>query len=210
MRLGCFFAALCILCCTAAAPSAATSTYNYGPDEYVIVAGGMAPDGKHSIAAHGHGEGGDQDFHLYLMAEPGHHKIGPLEEVECRLDSGPNAFDASWSQDSRFVALGYRLERHLYAFNNIYRIGKGRAYPIAGPTVLEAMGANTRETKHVDFRDANEQLAWLGPGRFHLSGTGTIVAPPELARTLRKYGKQVDGPVPRHDDSVFIEYQGRN
>ena len=69
------------------------------------------------------------------------------------------------------------------------------------------MGANTRETKHVDFRDANEQLIWLGPGRFHLSGTGTIVAPPELARTLRKYGRQVDGPVPRHDNSVFIEYK---
>ena len=44
----------------------ATSNYEYGPDEYVTIAKGFSPDGKYAITAHGEGELGDENFHLFL------------------------------------------------------------------------------------------------------------------------------------------------
>src|SRR6185312_13398339 len=44
----------------------ATSNYEYGPDEYVTITNGISPDGKIAITAHGSGELGDDNFHLYL------------------------------------------------------------------------------------------------------------------------------------------------
>ena len=212
MRRAHIFAALCILFGGIFTPAAATSNYTYGPDEYAIVDGGLSRGGKYSIAAHGNGEGGNDDFHLYLMAEPGHRRIGLLKEVESRLDTGPEAFAASWSEDSLFVALGYRLERHLYAINNIYRVADGRADPVQGPSLLKAIGViaadhpGNDDFQNVDFRDVDEQLTWLGPGRFRLSGHGTLRITPEIAQTLTKYGKQIDATAPRQDGFVFFEY----
>jgi hypothetical protein len=108
------------------APAQATSNYAYAKDEYVTIANGAAPDHRYAVAAHGSGELGDVDFHLYLMAEPGHRVIGPLEEVKDVLDTGPAAFTAEWSADSRHVALLYRSDRHITAMN-LYRIEHGRA-----------------------------------------------------------------------------------
>ena len=44
----------------------ATSNYEYGPDEYVTVSNGISPDGKFAVTAHGGGELGYDNFHLYL------------------------------------------------------------------------------------------------------------------------------------------------
>ena len=206
MRLALFLATLCALFAGLATQAAATSNYDYAPNEYAIVQDGLSPDGKYSIAAHGNDQGGNEDFRLYLMAEPLHSKLGPLEGAVPWLDTRPKAFDAVWSQDSQFVALGYRLDRHLYTINHVYRIGDGRAYPVGGPNLVEAMGIKAEYREGVDFQSVMEQLVWLGPGRFRLMGHGTIVMPPELAQTLDKYGKQVKAPEPWRGDLVFFEY----
>ena len=46
-------------------PAWATSVQTYGKNEYVVVANGMAPDQRYAVAAHGIGEDGSEDFHLY-------------------------------------------------------------------------------------------------------------------------------------------------
>jgi len=65
----------------------ATSNYQYGPDECVTVSNGISPDGKFAITAHGGGELGYDDFHLYLTNAITGKKIGPLEEIKETLVS---------------------------------------------------------------------------------------------------------------------------
>src|SRR4051794_8436153 len=81
-----FFA---ILALVAALPSLSigTSNYEYGRDEYATIAKGISPDGRFAITAHGEGEDGYENFHLYLTdAHTGRH-IGPLEEIAKILDT---------------------------------------------------------------------------------------------------------------------------
>ena len=114
-------------------PSArATSNYAYQPGEYVVIVDGRSPDGRYAIAAHGEGELGDDNFHLYLMDAQTDRKIGPLEEVNETLDTGADAFYAHWSADSRQVSITYRVERHVAVMIR-YRIANGRAYRLSGP-----------------------------------------------------------------------------
>lgn len=81
----------------------ATSNREYGPNEYVTVDGGLAPDRKYSIAAHGGGELCYDNFHIYLMNAVTGKKIGPLEEIKDTLDTGADAFYAKWSPNSTSV-----------------------------------------------------------------------------------------------------------
>jgi hypothetical protein len=75
-----------------AAPAQATSNYDYKPDEYAIVDGGNAPNKQLSLAAHGTEDLG-YGFHIYLMAEPAHKKIGALPGINDHtiLDTAPDA-----------------------------------------------------------------------------------------------------------------------
>lgn len=115
-------------------PSArATSNYAYQPGEYVVIVDGRSPDGRYTIAAHGDGEDGYDNFHLYLMDAQTDSKIGPLEEVNETLDTGGDAFYAHWSADSRQVSITYRVERHVAVMIR-YRIANRRAYRLSGPT----------------------------------------------------------------------------
>ena len=111
----------------------ATSVYEYGPDEYVTVANGISPDGKYAITAHGEGELGDDNFHLYLTDAASGKNIGPLEEVVETLDTGADAFAAKWSTDSQQVTIVYRVDRHAPLKAVSYRIGSRRAQRIKGP-----------------------------------------------------------------------------
>src|SRR5438477_8440567 len=79
----------------------ATSNYEYGPDEYVTVTKGISPDGKIAITAHGSGELGDENFHLYLTDAGSGKKIGPLEEIKEFLDTAADRFAAQWSRDGQ-------------------------------------------------------------------------------------------------------------
>ena len=95
-----------------ASSALATSNYEYGPDEYVTVANGISLDGRYAITAHGAGEVGYDDFHLYLTDVATERKVGPLEEVIETLDTGAGAFAAKWSRDSQQVTIVYRVDRH--------------------------------------------------------------------------------------------------
>src|SRR5215813_9628961 len=86
-------------------PARATSTYQYRENECVIIGDGLAPSKKLSIAAHGGGEDGGDDLHVWLMAEPAHKRRAILENMTCSdnggsgscLDSGADAYNAVWS-----------------------------------------------------------------------------------------------------------------
>jgi hypothetical protein len=107
----------------------ATFNYEYGPDEYVTISNGISPDGKLAITAHGEGEMGYDNFHLYLFKAETGKKIGPLEEIIAELDTGAGAYGAKWSKDSSEVTIVYRVDRHAPLKSMTYRLEKGRAIP---------------------------------------------------------------------------------
>jgi hypothetical protein len=125
-----FFMAIALV---AAGSAFATSNYEYKPDEYVVIANGKSPNGEYSIAAHGEGEYGDENFHLYLMDAKTGKKIGPLEEVKDTLDTGADAFTAQWSADSHEVSISYRVDRHEMVTIR-YSVENRRAHRVSGPT----------------------------------------------------------------------------
>jgi len=111
----------------------ATWNYEYGPDEYVTIANGISPDGKIAVTAHGSGELGYDNFHLYLTDAVTGKKIGPLEEIKEFLDTGAGAFGAQWSKDSQQVTIVWRVDRHEPLKAISYRINGRRAEKIKGP-----------------------------------------------------------------------------
>jgi hypothetical protein len=199
-----FLAALCLF---AVAPVAlATSSYSYKPDEYVVVPHGLSPDGRFSIAAHGGAdETGTSKFHIYFMDAREQKKIGVLEEVSVWLDTGADAYPASWSPDSRHVAVSFRWERNAWDLV-VYRIEKGRAIPISGPELLDAAapGFNAKGFKTRIFMPGSDQgpveryssqgtrltLKWLGATRFELSErTFYKYVTPNPSAALGKFAK---------------------
>jgi hypothetical protein len=114
-------------------PVRATWNYEYGPDEYVTVAKGISPDGKIAITAHGSGELGDENFHLYLTDAGTGKNIGPLEEIKYFLDTAAGAFAAQWSSDGYEVTIVWRVDRHEPLKAISYRITGRRAQKIKGP-----------------------------------------------------------------------------
>lgn len=116
----------------------ATSNREYEPNEYAVINGGLSPDRKYSIAAHGEGELGYDNFHIYLMNAATGKKIGPLEEIKDTLDTGADAFYAKWSPNSTEVAIRYRVDRR-EALEVRYRIAKGRAYLLHGPSKADGL-----------------------------------------------------------------------
>lgn len=190
-----------------AGPANATANYAYKKSEYVTIGRGMAPSGKYSIAAHGDGELGYDNFHLYLMAEPGHRRIGPLEEVKDILDTAASAFSASWSPDSRFVGITHRADRRVEALH-IYRIGKARAFPIATPSLLDAAaGRDVARVAGVSQTERTFDLRWTGPGTCRLKESGTLRTTKVAAQSLASLGEAelIDGADPE-GASFLLEY----
>jgi hypothetical protein len=118
-------------------PLRATSNYTYKPGEYVVIADGRSPDGQYSIAAHGEGDMGYDNFHIYLLDARTGKKIGALEEIKDSLDTGADAFRAEWSADSRQVSISYRVDRRVSVMVR-YRIENRRAIRVSGPTTISA------------------------------------------------------------------------
>lgn len=115
-------------------PSArATVNYTYRPDEYVVVVDGRSPDGRYAIAAHGDGEYGYDNFHLYLIDARTGSKLDPLKGIDEVLDTGADAYYAQWSSDSRQVSVTYRADRHVAVMIR-YRIADNHATRISGPS----------------------------------------------------------------------------
>jgi len=130
------FASFCALALSAT-PCLATDNYQYGPNEYVTITDGLSPDGKYAITAHGEGEYGYGNFHLYLTNAETGRNFGPLEEIADTLDTGAPSFCALWSKNSQQVSIFYRISRHEPIQEVSYRIGRGRAFPLSGPANAE-------------------------------------------------------------------------
>ena len=111
----------------------ATSNYEYGPDEYVTVTNGLSPDGKIAITAHGTGELGADDFHLYLTDAGTGKKIGPLEEITEFLNTAAYKYAAQWSSGGQQVTIVWLVDRHAPLKAISYRITGRRAQKIKGP-----------------------------------------------------------------------------
>lgn len=188
-------------------PAHATSTYSYGPNEYVVISDGTSPDRRFSIAAHGRGDS-DEDFHLFLMAESGHRKIGVLEEIGPEiLDTGADAYRAVWSTDSRHVAVFYRADRHDLRMV-LYRIENRRAYPVVGPALLAAaIGEAGKLPDTVEETAKSSSLKWLSPTRFVLKERHWFKSDgPDLLRTFGRFGKDESTGEDKSAGHRFIQF----
>ncbi|RXH10308.1 hypothetical protein [Bradyrhizobium guangzhouense] len=185
-------AVLALLLAFAVSPAFATAEHQYGKGEYAIILGGKAPNGKLSVAAHGGGETGSDGFRVYLMAEPAHRKLMTLDNVndDNILDTAPDAFHATWSADSRFVAVSFRSERHIVTLN-IYAVDGARAKLLDGPDLFrDVTGRSVGGDNDLDMRTSVPDFTWAAPRRFHLTDYRVFVADDTaLADKLGTLGK---------------------
>ncbi|MCP3440181.1 hypothetical protein [Bradyrhizobium sp. CCGUVB14] len=185
-------AVIALLLAFAASPALATAEHKYGKGEYAIILGGKAPNGKLSVAAHGEGDAGSENFRLSLMAEPGHRKLMTLDNVtdDNILDSAPDAFHAAWSAESRTVVVSFRSERHIVTLN-VYAVDGARAKLLDGPDLFrDATGISADNAKDLDMRSSVPALTWLAPRRFHLTDYRVFVTEDTaLADKLGPLGK---------------------
>ena len=188
----------------AAAPVRATSEHDYAGGEYAIIRDGLSPDKRLSLAAHGDGEGGHGNFHVWLMAEPAHRRIMRLDDIgsENNLDTAPDAYHAQWSADSRHVAVGFRFDRYQVQLN-IYNIENHRAYLVRGPGLFKEVTSRSIVNDD-DVRRSIPEIEWTGPQRFVLRENHLFkTADPGFVRMLGRYGKVTDK---LDDGHMMIEF----
>jgi hypothetical protein len=204
MELSRIFALLAALFPLALAPAHATSEHDYAKGEYAIIRDGLAPNKQVSLASHGEGDGGQSNFHVWLMAEPRHRQLVALDQIgsDNNLDSAPDAYHAFWSENARFVAVAFRSSRHEIQLN-LYRVGDNSAFLIKGPNLLHAVTG--RETADDDgLRQRIFAIDWRGGNRFKLREYRTfIVADDSLAKLFGAYGRVTDK---LDDGKVVVEF----
>lgn len=190
---------LALLLTFAVSPAFATAEHRYGKREYAVIADGRAPNRRLSVASHGEGEFGGENFHVYLMAEPGHRRLAVLDDIgeENNLDHAPQAYSAAWSPDSRYVAISFRTERHIMTLN-LYRVEGRRARLVATPDLFRnATGRAVQVKVEGDMRTFVPQVTWLTPRRFRLADDRLFVeddaALADQLGALGKTGKMDDG-----------------
>src|SRR3954468_132685 len=198
------FAILAALFGLALAPAHATSEHDYVRGEYAIIRDGLAPNKQMSLAAHGEGDGGQGNFHVWLMAEPRHRKLMALDQIgsDNNLDSAPDAYHAFWSENSRFVAVAFRSGRHEIQLN-LYRIGDGRGGLIKGPTLFHEV-TGREVARDDDLRQRILAIDWRAGNRFRLREYRTfVVADDSLAKLFGAYGRVTDK---LDDGKVVVEF----
>jgi hypothetical protein len=171
-------------------PACATDEHTYGKDEYAVIRDGLAPNKRRSLASHGDGEGGSENFHVWLMAEPLHRKLVQLDDIgsDNNLDTGPNAYRAVWAPDSHHVAVNFRSDRHVLELN-LYSVENGRAHSISGPSLFRDVtsrnvGADER------FGHRVSTIEWTGVRRFRLREHHLfLTSRTGFTRLLGAYGK---------------------
>jgi hypothetical protein len=167
-------------------PVRATSVYDYKPKEYVIVDSGLAPNKHLSIAANGYGS-----FHVYLMAEPAHKPIAALASIDndAILDTGPSAYHAVWSPDSRYVAVHFRSDRHVLMML-LYEISGGRPHLTDTPSLFGAATKLPDSSDDFEIRSGVTYLTWLSPTTFALKEERTLeIKAVGLPEKFGPYGK---------------------
>ena len=181
-----------LLALAALSQAHATAEHHYARGEYAIVEGGRAPNGKFSLASHGEGEFGNDNFHVYLMAVPGHRRIARLDDISSNnnLDTAPDAYHAAWSPDSRYVAVSFRTERHIVTLN-LSRIEGGRARLIDTPDLFRDVTGRTLFVKtNNGLRTSVATIEWPGPHRFHFKEYRLFVMEDaKLADKLGSFGE---------------------
>ena len=196
------WAVLATIVTFAIAPACATDSHDYARDEYAVIRDGLAPDKQMSLASHADGDG--KNFHVWLMAEPAHRRIAALEDIgdNDNLDTGPNAYHAFWSKDSRRVAVTFRSDRHALELN-LYTIEGRRAHLIPGPSLFREV--TSRDVgRQDDLRESFPQIEWKGPRRFVLREQRLfLTTDPGFARILGAYGRQTDH---TDDGRLFFEF----
>jgi len=188
----------------------ATAVYRYKKGEFVTIFDGLSPNREYAGAAHGDGEYGDEDFHLYLFSEPDHRKIGALEEVTQILDTAAHAYIARWSAAARHVGLLYRSDRHIGALT-LYRIENRRAHIVTGLSLLAAKtGAGIEGSVGVELRARNIDMKWLDDRRFQLSESGTVwTTRSDLERKLGFLAETSEADSRGEAAGRLIEYRGK-
>jgi hypothetical protein len=185
-------------------PACATDSHDYAPDEYAVIRDGLAPNKRMSLASHGADENFKGEFHVWLMAEPTHRKLARLPGIgpEGILDTGPNAYHAFWSADSRHVAVTYRSDRHVVELN-LYEIEGRRARLMSGPSLFKDV-TSRETTRGDDVRRSVPEFEWKGTRRFLLKERRLFVTSDAgFARMLGPYGRIGDK---RDDGSFFVEF----
>jgi hypothetical protein len=183
-------AILVALLTLAVAPMRATDTHEYAKGEYAVIRDGLAPDKTKSLASHGDGEGGSGHFHVWLMAEPAHRKIAALEHIgeDNILDTGPDAYHAFWSKDSRHVAVGFRTDRHIVE-TNLYQVDGTRVHRILGPDLFKDV-TNREVGNSDDLRSSVPEFEWSSESRFRLREHRLfLTTDPGLLHLLGAYGR---------------------
>ncbi|MBX9650563.1 MAG: hypothetical protein K2X57_26310 [Xanthobacteraceae bacterium] len=186
------------------ASAAATDSHDYAPDEYAVIRDGLAPNKRMSLASHGADENYKGEFHVWLMAEPAHRKLARLPGIGPGgiLDTGPNAYHASWSADSRHVAVTYRSDRHVVELN-LYGVEGRRARLMSGPSLFKDV-TSRETTRGDDVRRGVPEFEWKGTRRFLLRESRLFVTSDAgFLRTLGRYGRIGDK---RDDGSFFVEF----
>ncbi len=193
------FIVLSALLACAATPAGATAEYDYGPDEYVIIDGGLSPDARTSLAAHAAGTRGD--FHVRLMAEPAHRRIAMLDDIsdDNNLDTKASAYHAEWSKDlamSRFrgAASGMRCSSTSTAWKAAAR------HLIAGPSLFKDVTGRDIGNGD-DIRRGIPSIEWRTAKRFVLRQRMLLMtSDAAFARRLGRFGRIAE----RHDGGRFL------
>ena len=187
-----------------ALPAGATSNHHYAKGEYGIIHGGLAPNKQVSLASRGEGELGDEDFHVWLMAEPAHRKLMKLDDISSdnNLDTDPEAYHAVWSKDSRHVGVSFRSSRHEVTLN-LYNVEDRRIRLISGPDLF-------KEVAHRDVADSEDQrqrisvVEWHAGNRFLLKEFRSfLVSDDGLAKLLGSYGRVAEK---MDDGKLFVQF----
>jgi len=182
----------------------ATDEHTYDKNEFAVIRDGLAPNKRMSLASHGDGDGGNQNFHVWLMSEPAHRRIARLQDIGSRgiLDTGPNAYYAFWSADSRYVAVTYRSERHVVEFE-LYGVEGRRVRRVSGPSLFKDV--TSRDVgREEDQRRGVPEVEWKGTDRFLLKESRLFLTREQgFPKMLGAYGR-IRGK--RDDGSFFVEF----
>jgi hypothetical protein len=189
----------------------ATDWYDYKPGELLVVKAGNSPDKQFSIVS---GKNKSGAFGVYLMDAQTNKLIGKLEEVATGLDTGPEAYRAHWSPDSKHVGISSRSDRHQME-NVIYRIENRRAYLLDTPDLIchaapdfcrleKELNAGisvddetARKVRQTGFY--SEIMKWISPTRFIVrEQSHWRVKERDPSTTLAQYG-DVEKPGPGLD-----------
>jgi hypothetical protein len=152
-------------------PAHGTSEYDYKPGELLVIKDGKSPDKKLSIVS------GDPDKKggfggIYLTDAQTKKVLGALEAVSTELDTGPDAYVAHWSPDSKHVSISSRGARHMLGYA-LYRIENQRAYLVETPNLMchavpdfchlvdELTEQNLKE-----ISTYSDIVKWVSPARF--------------------------------------------